>query len=174
MLHGTGGVSIYAAQLARALGARVILTTSNRDKAQRAVEKFGVAATLDYRQPDWPRKVREITGGAGADVVVEVAGGETLQKSLEACNFGGRVAVIGVLGGVTSQINLFTLISRQITMRGVYMESTEELHRMVAACEFGLLQPVVDKVFPFAEAAEAYQYLQSQQHFGKVVICVAE
>jgi NADPH:quinone reductase-like Zn-dependent oxidoreductase len=171
LLHGTGGVSVFAAQLASALGANVIMSTSSEEKAMLVREKFGVEHTFDYREADWSREVKKWTGG-GANVVVEVAGGSSLGQSLKACTFGARVAVIGVLDGLDSQINVFDLIRHQITVRGIYMESTEELRAFANAVKTMKLKPVVDRVFSFEQAKDAFAYLNSQQHMGKVVIKV--
>lgn len=169
LLHGTGGVSIFAAQLASALGAHLIMSTSSEEKAKLVREKFGVDHTFDYRGADWAKQVKKWTGG-GVNVVVEVAGGGSLGASLKACTFGARVAVIGVLDGLESQINVFDLIRHQITVRGIYMESTEVLHTFARAIKTMNIKPVVDRVFPFAQARDAFEYLKSQRHMGKVVI----
>ena len=174
LIHGTGGVAIFAAQLAAMLGVHVIQTTSNPEKARRLKETFGVAETLDYRDECWPDQVREITSGRGVDVVVELAGGSSLARSVEACNYGARVGVIGVLDGLESSLNVFSLIMRQISLRGIYMESVAELDRFARAVEAGKLTPVIDRVFEFKDAQAAYAHLESQQHFGKVVIRVCD
>jgi len=171
LLHGTGGVSVFAAQLAAALGAHVIMSTSSDEKAELVRQKFGVKHTFDYRQADWSRDVKKWTGG-GANVVVEVAGGKSLGLSLKACTYGARIAVIGVLDGLESQINVFDLIRHQITVRGIYMESTEELRAFAKAVNTMKLKPVVDRSFTFEQARDAFEYLKSQQHMGKVVITV--
>lgn len=169
LLTGTGGVSVFSAQIAKALGAKVILRTSTDQKAAIARERLGVDVTMDYGYQDWPRRVREITGG-GADVVVEVGGGPSLGDSIRACAYGGRVSVVGVLGGNEGPINVMDLIIRQITVRGIFMESTEELRLLAQAVEASGIKPYIDQVFPFDQAAEAYRYLASQKHIGKVVI----
>ena len=174
LVQGTGGVAIFAAQIAHMLGVRVIQTTSDSAKAKRLKEDFGVAETLDYRNADWPEKVRELTEGRGVDVVVELAGGRSLSQSVDACNYGARVGVIGVLDGLESQLNVFSLIMRQVTLRGIYMESVAELGKFVRAVEATGLVPLVDRVFSFAEAHAAYDYLKSQRHFGKVVISICD
>jgi NADPH:quinone reductase-like Zn-dependent oxidoreductase len=172
VVHGTGGVSVFAAQIARMLGAGVILTTSSPRKAEWAREHLGVADTFDYRSPDWPTQVREATGGNGADVVVEVAGGECLAQSMRACGYGGRVAVIGVLAGAETKIRVRDLLSRQISVKGIFMESTAELRALARALDQNNVRPHVDRVFPFDETHLAYAHLQSQQHVGKVVIAM--
>lgn len=172
LAHGTGGVAIFAAQLARLLHARVILSTSNPDKGRFARERFGVEETINYRDAEWPKRVREITGGRGVDVVVETAGGEQLAGSIESCNYGARVGMIGVLGGVECNFSAFPLMMHQVTIRGIYMESTRELHALALALEAGKVEPCVDRVFSFEDALAAYEYLHSGRHLGKVVIQV--
>ena len=172
LLHGTGGVSIFGAQIAKMLGAKTIVTTSSESKAISVKKQFDVDATVDYRDPEWPKHVKKLTGGHGADVIVEVAGGETLDRSLEACAYNARVGVIGVLGGGTSTITVRNLLSRQSHVKGIFMESTDELRALVRAVEANNLQPCIDREFPFEKARAAYAHLQSQTHIGKVVIQV--
>lgn len=172
LLHGTGGVSVFAAQLAKHMGARIIMTTSTIEKAHVLSEKLGVDHFLDYRDQDWPEKVKKLTDRNGADVVVDVAGGETLSQSLKACNYGARVMSIGVLQGAETRINIPDLLYRQITLQGVLMESTEELHALARALQANMIIPYVDTVFPFSHLAEAYAYMSSQKHIGKVAIAL--
>ena len=174
LIHGTGGVAIFAAQLAAMLGVQVIQTTSSSEKSQRLKQTLGVAETLDYRDKNWPDQVRDLTSGRGVDIVVELAGGDCLGRSIEACNYGGRVGVIGVLDGLESRINVFSLIMRQVSLRGIYMESVAELDRFARAVEAGKLTPVIDRIFGFDDVMAAYAYLESQHHFGKVVIRVRD
>jgi NADPH:quinone reductase-like Zn-dependent oxidoreductase len=172
LIHGTGGVSLFAVQLAKTLGARVIVSTSSETKARQITEKLGVDRTIDYRREDWPRTVMEITGRKGVDVVVETGGGATLARTLQACGYGARVGMVGVLDGLESTINVFAVIMHQVTLRGIYMESAAELRSLVDAVETAELRAWVDRVFPFESAPEAYDYLRSQKHMGKVVIQV--
>ena len=170
LLHGTGGVSIFAAQIASMIGARTILTTSNSTKAQLVKEKFGVTASVDYNDTNWPEQVKEIADGEGVNVVVDVAGGTTLQNSIKACAPGAFIGLIGVLSGAVSSINAIDVIMHQLTIQGILMESTEELRAFKRACEAANLQPCIDRVFPFSKTRQAYEYLQSQKHVGKIVI----
>ncbi|NIP85293.1 MAG: zinc-binding dehydrogenase, partial [Planctomycetales bacterium] len=170
LVHGTGGVSLFALQLAKLLGARVIVSTSSRDKARRLEEEQGVAHTIDYRDEDWPQTVRRITAGRGVDVVVETAGGATLARSIQACGYGARVAVIGVLDGLQADVNVFQIVMHQVQLRGIYMESAAELACLLRAVETARLRPVIDRVFDFGAAPQALAHLQSGQHLGKVVI----
>lgn len=170
LLQGTGGVSLFAAQLAHAIGAKTIMTTSSEEKAKFVKEKFGVNATVNYKEADWPQKVVDVTQGCGVDVVVDVAGGETLALSLKTCNYGARVAVIGVLSGQQTTIQIRDLLKHHVQMKGIFMESTEELRAFVKAMDALKIKPQVDKIFPFEKALEAYKYFESQKHVGKVVI----
>lgn len=170
LLHGTGGVSIFAAQIAKVLGAKVIMTTGHEEKGNFAKSKLGVDEVLNYKDSDWPKQVKQITSGAGVDVVVDIAGGDVLRNSLQVCNYGARVAIIGVLGGFESNIRIVDLLSHQIMLKGIFMESTQELRALMHAVEGHKIKPVVDKVFPFKEAINAYKHMEAQKHIGKIVI----
>ncbi len=170
LLQGTGGVSIFAAQLAKAIGARTIMTTSSKEKAGFVKKKFGVTATVNYNDINWTDQVKEITQGIGVDVIVDVAGGDVLAQSLRICNYGARVGVIGILSGQNSNIHIRDLLSHQVQIRGIFMESTEELRALMRAVDVLKLKPAIDKTFPFMQVKEAYHHLESQKHIGKVVI----
>ncbi len=173
LVHGTGGVSIFAAQIAKSIGAKVILTSSKEEKADSVKQKIGVDATVNYKNDDWPKQVREITGGNGVDVVVDTAGGDILTKSILAAGYSSRIAIIGNIADKSTSFKLFDVVRRQITLRGTFMESCEELKAFVRASEATKLHPWIDKVFSFDEAVEAFRHLESQKHIGKVVIKVA-
>lgn len=172
LLYGTGGVSIFAAQIARMLGMRIILTTSSDEKAKRVEKELGVEATLDYRLDDWPDSVHQITRNHGADVIVDVVGGGTLNRSIKAAAINGRIMLIGVLDGLEGTVRGIDILRKQLTIRGIFMESTQELRAFARACETAELTPWIDRTFSFEQAREAYGYLQSQRHIGKVVIDV--
>ncbi len=169
LLHGTGGVSVFAAQLAGIAGARTLLTTASEDKAIRMKEGFGVIETFDYRDDDWPEQVRSFTGGAGVDLVVDVAGGQTFAKSLKACALHARISLVGILDGFETRLNPFDIIGRQIQVRGIYTSSTDDLRDLARACEASKLRPCIDRAFSFDEVPAAYDYLESQRHLGKIV-----
>lgn len=172
LLQGTGGVSIFAAQLAKLMGARTIMTTSSQDKADYVKNTFGITATVDYRDAHWASQVKDITQGTGVDVVVDVVGGDTLAQSLHICNYGARVGVVGILSGNESNIQIRDLLSHQVQVRGIFMESTAELRALMRAVDVLKLKPAIDKVFNFLQAKDAYRYLESQKHIGKVVIAL--
>ncbi len=171
LLQGTGGVSIFALQFAHAMGAMVIQTSSSDDKLAR-VRQMGAHHTINYRNtPEWSQEVRRLTGGRGVDLVVEVGGAGTLEQSLQAVRVGGTVATIGLVSGV-GQINPLPLISRSIRLNGVYVGSHAMFAAMNNAISAHQLKPIIDRAFSFEQAADAYAWLRSGSHFGKVVITV--
>jgi NADPH:quinone reductase-like Zn-dependent oxidoreductase len=170
LVMGSGGVSVFALQLARAAGARVIATTSSDDKAKRLVA-LGADAVVNYRtQPDWDHAVLKHTGGAGVDLVVEVGGAGTLARSLNAVRIGGTVALIGVLAGVGAQIDPSPLLMRSIRLQGVFVGSVAMFEALAVALAASRTEPVIDRSFGFDHAPEAYAWQASGKHFGKVVI----
>lgn len=172
LLQGTGGVSIFALQLARAAGATVIATSSSAEKRSR-LEQMGAAHTIDYRaEPNWGDAVRAATGGRGVDVAVEVGGAGTFDQTVKALRYGGTMSLLGVLTGTQGPINTYAVFHKAARVHGVYVGSVamfESLNRALAASR---IEPVIDRVFAFAEARAAYEHLASGQHFGKVVIAV--
>jgi NADPH:quinone reductase-like Zn-dependent oxidoreductase len=167
--QGSGGVSIFALQFARMFGARVIATSSSAAKAER-LKKMGAEAVIDYRAtPDWDKETMKLTGGRGADITVEVGGAGTLPRSFLATRLGGRIVVIGLLSGM-AEVDPMPILRRNLRVQGLYVGNRQMFEAMNRAIEAGGLKPVMDKVFPFAEAKDAYRHLKSQNHFGKVVI----
>jgi NADPH:quinone reductase-like Zn-dependent oxidoreductase len=170
LLHGTGGVSIFSLQFAKAAGARVLITSSSDEKLDRA-RALGADATANYREaPDWDRKAYEWTAGRGVDLVVEVGGANTLPKSLRAIGYGGHIVVIGVLTGGASEFPLPYLFSKNARMTGIYVGSRERFEAMNRAIEATEMEPVINRTFPFESAPEALRHLESGSHFGKIVI----
>lgn len=173
LVLGTGGVAVFALQLARLAGARVIVTSSSDDKLARARE-LGAWATINYRaEPEWGRRVKELTGDRGADLVVEVGGAETLSRSLHAVRMGGTIAMIGALSGGAAPLSVIPILMRQVRVQGVLVGDREGFEAMNRALAAHRLRPVVDRVFPFGEAPAAFRHLASGGHFGKVVVRVA-
>jgi NADPH:quinone reductase-like Zn-dependent oxidoreductase len=171
-VQGTGGVSIFALQFAQLLGARVIVTSSNNDKLVKA-RKLGAWQEINYLDdPGWGKTARALTGGEGVDHVVEVGGAETLAQSLRAVRVGGHVSVIGVLSGVATQINITSLLMQGVRLQGILVGSREGFERMNRAIALHELRPVVDRVFPFEETRDAFEYMASGAHFGKVCIAI--
>ncbi len=168
LLLGTGGVSIFALQLAKKAGARVIITSSSDAKLERA-RSLGADETVNYRQtPDWEKEVLRLTDGVGADFAVDVAGPATLSKTLAATRFDGRISLMGVLTGFDGPINTAAILERRITLQGIYVGPVATLAKLVKAN----LKPQVDKVFDFEDANSAYADLRDAGHFGKLVVKV--
>ncbi|WP_322039093.1 NAD(P)-dependent alcohol dehydrogenase [Burkholderia diffusa] len=174
VLLGTGGVSIIALQLAHAAGLRTIVTSSSDAKLERA-RALGADATINYRTtPEWQHEVLRLTDGAGADLVIEVGGRDTLARSVAATKMGGIVSVIGGVSGFGGpELGLLSLIGGIRKLHGIMVGSRAMLDDVVRLVDAKRIEPVVDRVFGFDEAPQAYACLQSGQHFGKVVIRVA-
>jgi NADPH:quinone reductase-like Zn-dependent oxidoreductase len=172
LVQGTGGVSLFALQLACAAGANVIVTSSSAAKRERAVA-LGAVATLDYAAtPQWGAEVTKLTGGRGVDVVVEVGGPGTFDQSVAALRYGGTMSLVGLLTGRAGPINTSAVFNRAIRIAGIYVgprRMFESLNRALAARQ---IRPVIDATFPFEDARRAYEHLESGRHFGKVVIRV--
>ena len=169
LTQGTGGVSLFALQFAKMTGARVLLTSSSDAKLQRAA-KLGADDGINYKTiPDWDRRVRELTGDRGVDHVVELGGAGTLGRSLKAVRVAGRISLIGVLSG-GGEVNPMPILMKNVRVQGIYVGSRAMFEAMNRAIGQHKLRPVVDRVFPFAEAREALRYMESQAHFGKVCI----
>lgn len=172
LLLGTGGVSVLGLQLARAAGLRTIITSSSDEKLQRARE-LGAHHTINYRStPEWQEEVLRLTHGRGAEVVLEVGGQGTVNRSVASAAMGGSVAIIGGVSGFGGEVNPATLLASAKRLVGIFVGSRkmlEDVLRFAAATD---LKPVVDRVFTFDQAREAYRYMESGSHFGKVVIAV--
>jgi len=168
---GTGGVSIFALQLAKSAGARVLITSSSDDKLARARE-LGADETINYREiPEWDEAVWELTGKRGADRVIEVGGPGTLERSMKSVAPGGAISLIGVLTGFSPpDTSLFPLVARNADLQGIYVGNRGMFERMNGFLAFHEIEPVIDRFFPFDHAAEACDYLESGAHFGKVVV----
>jgi NADPH:quinone reductase-like Zn-dependent oxidoreductase len=168
LLIGTGGVSLLALQIAKAAGARVIATSSSDAKLER-LRRLGADATINYKsEPQWGAKAAQLAGG-GVDHVVEVGGPGTLAQSLQAVGFGGEVALIGVLS-MQGDTNPMPLMVKGASLRGIFVGSAAMARELNAYVDRHAMQPLVDRVFDFAEAGAAYAYQSSSELFGKVVI----
>jgi NADPH:quinone reductase-like Zn-dependent oxidoreductase len=169
LVQGTGGVSLFALQFARIAGARVIATSSSDTKLARARE-LGASDGINYKTTlDWDVAVRNLTDGLGVDHIVEVGGAGTLPRSMKAVKLGGQIALIGVLSG-GGEIDPRPLLMKNIRLQGIYVGSRLMFENMNRAITLHKLKPVIDQVFPFEKAAEAYKHLESGAHFGKIVI----
>jgi NADPH:quinone reductase-like Zn-dependent oxidoreductase len=169
LVQGTGGVSLFALQFAKLAGAKVLVTSGNDDKLQRAFA-LGANAGVNYRTtPDWDKWTKAQTNGVGVDHIVEVGGAGTLERSFRAVRTGGHIAVIGILAGGT-QINPMPIIMRALKLRGIFVGSRQMFEDMNRMIEVQQMRPVVDRTFTFEQFPEALRYLESAAHFGKIVI----
>ncbi len=170
LLLGTGGVSLFALQFAKAHGARVIITSSSDEKLARA-RQLGADETINYRTtPEWDREVFRLTANRGVDHVVEVGGAGTLPLSMKSVTPGGRIYVIGVLAGKGATIDPTPILAKAINVQGVYVGSRAMYTRMIAAIETNHIRPVIDRTFPLTQAREALTYMQSGSHYGKIIL----
>jgi NADPH:quinone reductase-like Zn-dependent oxidoreductase len=170
VVQGTGGVSIFALQLAKMAGAKVIVTSSSDAKLEHA-KTLGADHGVNYTtHPDWDKEVKELTHGHGSDIIVEVGGAGTIEKSLSTLASGGGIAVIGILSGLQSHLSLFQVLAKQAHLHGVYVGAREHLDALARALSANAIKPVIDKVFTFAEAKDAFAYQTTNKHFGKIVI----
>ena len=170
---GTGGVSIFALQFARVAGARVIITSSSDDKLEHA-RKLGADDTINYRtHTDWEQEVLKLTDGLGVDNIIEVGGVGTVGRSFQAVACNGTVSLIGVLAGPDGDTSPHPLMFKGARLQGIFVGSRRMFEDMNKAIEVNRIKPVIDKVFDFDQAAEAYKYQLSGQHFGKIVIMVS-
>ena len=170
---GTGGVSIFALQIARMNGARVIITSSHEEKLERA-RALGATDCINYRQhPDWEKEVLRLTDGKGVDHVIEVGGVGTLAKSFASLGYAGQVSLIGVLAGREGDSNPHDLMLKAGKLQGIFVGNRTMFEAMNKAMSVNKLKPVVDKVFAFDEVLDAYKYQLAKKHFGKIVINVS-
>lgn len=169
LIEGTGGVAIFALQLARAAGARVIATSKSAAKADRA-RALGASDVIDYvADPAWGKAVYD-AAGHGVDVTVEVGGPSTFDQALIATRAGGTISLIGVLTGFRGDVDLAGIFRRNLRVAGIYVGSIPQLAALNRAVAAWNIHPVIDRSFAFGEAPQAYRHLASGAHFGKVVI----
>jgi len=169
VLQGTGGVSIFGLQFAKAAGLRTVITSSSDEKLERA-RALGADHLVNYRTtPDWSKAVREIAP-EGADLVLEVGGAQTLKESLKSIRIGGHIAIIGVLSGHQEPMSLATLVGTSAKLQGLSVGSREMFDAMNRGLELHRIEPIVDKVFPWTEARAAFEAMAAGEHFGKIVL----
>ncbi|MSO96983.1 MAG: NAD(P)-dependent alcohol dehydrogenase [Rhodospirillaceae bacterium] len=170
LLIGTGGVSIFGVQIAKAIGAKAVIISSSDDKLSLA-KKIGADVGINYKtNADWPKAVLEATGGKGANVVVETAGPGNLEKSFAAAAFNGRIGLIGGFEQAKAPINTMGLVGKNLTLRGVTVGSRTMQEHLLDAMVNSNQKPVIDKVIDFKDAAAAYTHMKGQTHLGKIVI----
>jgi NADPH:quinone reductase-like Zn-dependent oxidoreductase len=169
---GTGGVSIFALQLARALGARVIITSSSDDKLART-RQLGAYGTINYRsRPDWEQAVLELTGGAGVDLTVETVGPGTLDQSLKATRAGGTVALLGALTGRQGTVTTGLILMKRLRIVGIMVDSRAAFEALCGFLVEHGIQPVIDQCFSFEHLPYAFRCMEAGHHFGKIVVTV--
>lgn len=170
---GTGGVSIFAVQFAKAMGAQVMATSSSDEKLSRVTE-LGADHTINYKtSEDWDNVVKELTEKRGVDHVVEVGGAGTLQRSINSVRMGGHIALIGVVAG-GGDFNMMQIFMKTIKLQGIFVGSRQMFEDMNAFISENKIKPVVDKVYSFDEVKDALKYMESAGHFGKIVVRVGE
>ena len=170
VLQGTGGVSIFGLQFAHAAGLRTLITSSSDAKLKRA-DELGADHVVNYRTtPEWSKAVRDATNGRGADFIMEVGGGGTIQESMRAIKVGGHIAIIGVVAGAGEPFNPAALIGNSAKLQGLSVGSRDMFESMCRMMDLKKIFPVVDKVYPFTEAKAAFAAMAAGEHFGKIVL----
>lgn len=170
LLQGTGGVSIFALQFAKAAGAEVIITSSSDEKLDRA-RQLGADHLVNYKStPNWAEEARKLTDGRGVDHIVEVGGAETLQQSMMAARMGGHIAVIGLLSGLMKDVNVAAIFSQNLTIKGITVGNREQFEQMLRAIDQNNIKPVVDAKFGLSDLKNALIHMQGASHFGKIVL----
>ncbi|MEZ5399710.1 MAG: NAD(P)-dependent alcohol dehydrogenase [Bryobacteraceae bacterium] len=171
LVQGSGGVSVFALQFARAAGARVIAITSSGEKAER-LKSLGANEVINYKErPDWEEAARKFTAG-GVDQVIEIGGAATIGKSIRAARTGGYIALIGNRAEGEADVNLTAALMKAIRIQGIFVGSRDMFEDMNRAIALHEIKPVVDRVFPMDQARAAFEHLAAGLHFGKVVIAV--
>jgi len=170
LVQGTGGVSIFALQFAKAAGATVIATSSSNEKLER-VRELGADHLINYKEVEsWGPKALEITGGRGVDCVVEIGGAGTLDQSMLATRVGGHVALIGVLAGFAGPVQTALLFSKNLKVQGLTVGSRAMQQDMIAAIEANGIKPIISDTFALADLADAFRHQESGSHFGKIAV----
>lgn len=170
LTQGTGGVSIFALQLAKAAGATVISTSSSAAKLER-LKALGANHLINYKEnPEWGRAALSLTGGRGVDVVVEIGGAGTMAQSLQAICIGGHISLIGVLAGVTGEVPTAVAMGKNAAIKGITVGSRQDQEDMIEALEANGIRPVIDSSFPLDKIATAFAHQASQKHFGKICL----
>lgn len=172
LLHGTGGVSIFALQFAKARGAKVIITSGSEAKLQKA-KQLGAELTINYKSDsNWEKTVQQMTEDQGVDVIIETVGGRNIERSLKVLKMGSHISVVGLLVGFEAKINVLSLLHQHATIRALEVGSKQDFAAMNRAIATENIHPVIDKVFPFEQAQQAFEYLDQGLHFGKVAIAI--
>ncbi|MCI3944102.1 alcohol dehydrogenase [Pseudomonas syringae] len=170
LVQGTGGVSIFALQFAKMVGATVIATSSSDEKLER-LQAMGADHLINYRKDsNWGETARKLTGGRGVDHIIDVGGPSTLQHSMNAARVAGHISVIGILSGVAGQLEFVPALVKQLRMQGVLVGSRSQQQDMIRAIDANGMRPVMDRSFPMTDIVEAFKYQETNQHFGKICL----
>lgn len=170
LTHGTGGVSLFALQIAKLIGAKVIITTSKEEQRD-WLYTLGADHVINYKdKPDWSSEVLELTGGVGVDVVAETVGGNNVQKSVSATKPQGFIGLVGLLHDFNTTVNGLDMLHKNITLRGLEVGSTQDFHDFLRFIESTRLKPSIHQTFLFSELKEALWHMESGKHLGKIVI----
>jgi NADPH:quinone reductase-like Zn-dependent oxidoreductase len=173
LVQGTGGVSLFALLFAKMVRARVIVLSRSHEKLERAKDLGADEIICTKDTPDWAERVKHLSASDGVDHVVEVGGTQTLEQSLKAIKMGGRISMIGMLSGALTSLNVIPILMKQVTIQGILVGSREQFETMNRALELNRISIPVDRVFEFEEAIQAFHYLESASHFGKVCIQIS-
>jgi len=170
LVQGTGGVSVFALQFAKMAGAKVIATSSSDAKLEK-LKVMGADHLINYKtDPAWGETVRKLTDGSGVDHVVDVGGPATLAQSVIAARVGGHISVVGILSGFSGELNLLPILMRQLKLKGIVVGNRKQQQEMIAAIDVNGVRPVIDKSFAFGEIVAAFQYQETNHHFGKICL----
>lgn len=170
LILGTGGVAIFALQMAKAMGATAIITSSSDAKLERA-RSMGADYTVNYKSdPEWGRTVRQWTGKRGVDHVLEIGGPGSLAQSIVAARIGGHISMIGIMSGIKGEVPTLALMAKQIKLQGIIVGSRRHQEDMIRGLEVTGIKPVIDKTFPLANLADAFRYEGEAGHFGKICV----
>jgi NADPH:quinone reductase-like Zn-dependent oxidoreductase len=170
LIQGTGGVSIFALQFAKSIGAKVIATTSSDEKIEK-LKALGADYCINYKQNSkWSEEVLSFTKGRGVDLVIEVGGPETLNESINSVKVAGHISVIGILSGLQGNLDFVNALLKQVTLQGILVGSRAHQERMIAYINQTKLFPIIDRVFDLEDIVSAFQYQETNQHFGKICL----
>lgn len=170
LLQGTGGVSLFALQFSKLIGAKVLIISSSDDKLKKAAA-LGADEGINYKNaPEWGKAVKKLTGGKGVDHIIEVGGEKTLPQSLRVIRPGGTISMIGVLSGINMGVSLGLIVTRKVRLQGITVGHRDSFEAMTRAMSQHQIKPVIDRLFPFEKLKEAMEYLRKGKHFGKICI----
>jgi len=170
LVQGTGGVSIYGLQIAKAFGCTVVATSSSDEKLER-LKALGADHLINYKsQPDWGVEAQKLTGGRGVDHVLEIGGSGTMPQSIVAARNGGHIGLIGVLAGYAGPISTVAIMGKQLKVIGLTVGSRRHQIDLVRAIDVARYRPVLDQHFPLENLAGAFRRQESNAHFGKIIV----